>query len=79
MRISEITESGLSIKKSTTRGLYYARIAQQNVDNHIGDLGDEPDYLYDNVIALAYDAVIDAGGTSSDARAAAEQIGMEYR
>ena len=67
MRITELTE-----------GRDYLAIAQQNVDNHLGDVVDDPSDIYDNVVALAYDGVIDAGGTHSDAQQAAEQISMGY-
>ena len=67
--------------RELTEGRDYVQIAQNNVDNHLGDVVTDPEDfgdIYDNVIALAYDAVVDAGGTHSDAQHAAEQVSMQY-
>jgi len=67
--------------KELRESIDFIRIAQNNVDNHLGDVVQDPTdagEIYDSVVALAYDAVVDAGGTHSDARQAAEQISAQY-
>lgn len=61
----------------------YREIARGNIERHLGDCFDpdhnaSSDEIYDEVYTLAFDAIVDAGGSKEDASKIASELAMGF-